>query len=363
MKRKRIMVGAIICSIVMAFVLAFFAILPPGKGAVEPFRDGDGNIIPGSIAEKCRIETDSGELGAFILGKNADAPVLLVCGGGPGIPEYLMEHEYPSCLTDLFVVCYWDYRGTTLSYDAALDPEDMTTERFIEDTNTVTEYLRDRFGQDKIYILGHSFGTYVALNTVSRYPELYEAYFAMSQDCDQVESEYLAYDYMKNEYEKAGNKAMVRKFEKCPIRESDEFYDRYFSSSLRDKAMHELGVGTTRDMRSVITGIFFPSLRIREYTQKERLHLWSGKIASRAFAVTEESTHFNAFTDIPAVDVAMYFFAGEYDQTCSYSLQKEYYEQLSAPEKEFHTFADSAHSPIYEESEAAAEILKEILAK
>ena len=121
----------------------------------------------------------------------------------------------------------------------------------------------------------------MAIKTVQQYPEYYYAYIAMSQNCDQKESEYRAYDYMKHQYELLGNGKMVAKFEECPIRESEEMYEKYFTSSLLDTAMHELGVGTTRDMNSVISGIFFPSLRCKAYT-------------------------------------------------CGYSLQKEYYEQIGA---------------------------------
>lgn len=357
------MIPIIVCCFILIIIVLALIIFPPSKGMVNPFLDSEGNVLEGSISEKCEIEVEDGKLGMVLLGKNEANPVLLVCGGGPGIPQYFMEHEYPSSLTDSFVVCYWDYRGTGLSYDADVKPDEMTTEQYLHDVKQVTEYLCNRFQQEKIYIMGHSFGTYVALNAIARYPEYYNAYLAMSQVCNQIESEYLAYDYMKNQYEQAGNSAMVKKFEACPIRENDTYYNQYFTSNLRDSAMHELGVGTTRDMNSVIRGIFFPSLRIKEYTWGERLHFWKGKIVSRDFAVTKESTHFNAFTDIPSVEIPVYFFAGEHDYTCAYSLQKEYYELLVAPKKEFFSFENSAHSPVYEEPERVAEIFEEIKAE
>lgn len=50
-----------------------------------------------------------------------------------------------------------------------------------------------------------------------------------------------------------------------------------FTSSLRDTTMHELGGGTTRHMRSVVTGILLPSLRTRVHTPMERINIWSGE--------------------------------------------------------------------------------------
>ncbi len=56
---------------------------------------------------------------------------------------------------------------------------------------------------------------------------------------------------------------MVRKLEAAPVTINGT-PDAYLA--LRDPAMHSLGIGTTHDMNSVITGIFLPSLACRDYT-------------------------------------------------------------------------------------------------
>ena len=90
----------------------------------------------------------------------------------------------------------------------------MTTEQYIQDTLAVTDYLKERFPNERIFIFGHSFGTYLALRTVQAHPERYCCYIAMSQIVDQKQSEYLAFDYMHEQYEKNGNGRMVKKFGK-----------------------------------------------------------------------------------------------------------------------------------------------------
>lgn len=362
MKRKRVPKMIIGFSIFVAVLLLLILIVfPPSKGKIPQFYDENGEVIENSLAEKCYLEVEDGKLGMVIMAKDISNPVLLVCGGGPGIPEYLLEYMYPSCLADKFVVCYLEYWGTGLSYSSDIKAEEMTTEKYISDVVVVSKYLSERFEQEKIYIMGHSFGTYIAIKTVQQYPEYYNAYIAMAQICNQTESEYMAYDYMKAQYEQLGNTKMVEKFENCPIRESDEMYRKYFSSSLRDTAMHELGVGTTRDMDSVITGIFFPSLRCKAYTWQERINLWRGKGLSAQFPIVNDSTHFNAFSEVPSLQIPIYFFAGQYDYTCCFDLQYEYYEQIDAPIKEFYVFENSAHSPIFEEPEEAAKLFEAIL--
>lgn len=310
--------------------------------------------------EKLFWDANGTTLGMFLVAKDETKPVLLFLSGGPGIPEYFLETQYPTGLNEEFVVCYLEYRGTSLSYDSKMDAASMTTEQYIEDVVAVTKYLSDRFGQDRLYLMGHSFGTYIGLNTVSVHPELYHAYIAVSQSCNQRGSEYLAYDYMFKQYKAAGNNRKVRQFEKYPIRESDEAYQAYFTSLLRDSSMHELGVGTTRDMDSVITGIFLPSLRCRAYSPMERINIWRGKAFAQNTQVAHEAWNFNAFDKIREIQIPIYFFAGKYDYTCCYSLQREYYEYIQAPVKEFYTFENSAHSPLFEEPQKGLEILTEI---
>lgn len=349
-------------AILIALVLAvlFFALLPPSAGTLPVYRDANGNVLPGSLSEKLRVEIDGNTYGLMLLSQNVENPVLLVCGGGPGIPQYLLESLYPSVLAEEFTVCYWDYAGTGLSAGADTAPEEMTTEKYVADALAVTAYLSGRFSRSRIYIMGHSFGTYVALKAVQAHPEKYLCYLAMSQICDQKESEYLAFDYMAEQYRSAGSAKMLRRFESCDIRASDEAYERYFHSGLRDKAMHELGVGTAREMRSVITGLFFPSLRCAAYTQSERIGIWAGKVRAARFPAADDAIRFNAFTDVPGVDIPVYFIVGEYDYTCCASLQKSYYEAIDAPQKDIFLFERSAHSPLYEEPDRARAVLREI---
>ena len=62
-----------------------------------------------------------------------------------------------------------------------------------------------------------------------------------------------------------------------PLSSGDPLAEKYLSK-VRDKAMHSLGVGTTRDMDSVISDIFLPSLRMTEFTPTERINIWRGKV-------------------------------------------------------------------------------------
>lgn len=347
----------IMTAILLCIAIAVIIVFPPSSGKMSSFLDENGNQIEGSISEKIHVDINGTSLGMFVTAKDSTKPVLLVLGGGPGIPEYLLEQMYPTDLKENFVVCYLEYRGTSLSYDSDVSVNGMTTKQYLADVNAVTNYLRERFGRDKIYLLAHSFGTYIGLQAATEHPESYLAYIAMSQITNQKHSEEIAYSYMLEQYKVQGNEKMVKKFNDCPILTDEVAYSEYFTSSLRDTAMHELGVGTTHDMHSVITGIFFPSLRCTAYTQAERINIWRGKVFAQNTPVVTDSFDFNAFETVQELQIPIYFLAGAYDYTCAYSLQQDYYEYIQAPVKGFYTFKDSAHSPLFEEREKALEIL------
>jgi pimeloyl-ACP methyl ester carboxylesterase len=347
----------ILVIILICLVIAIIAILPPSVGKVKQFVDENGKIIEGSIAEKTFVNVNGTSLGMFIMAKDSNKPVLLYLGGGPGIPMMVMEKNYPSGLENEFILCYPEYRGTSLSYDPDTPVESMTIEQYVDDTVEITNYLLNRFKQEKIYLVGHSFGSYVGIKVVDQHPELYHAYIAVAQISDPIESEMLAYDYMYEQYKAQGNTRMTKWFEKYPVT-SPEDVEKYITSSLlRDTAMHDLGVGSAHGMNSVISGIFFPSLRNTVYTPAERINIWRGKIFAGKTPVGLSHLFFNAFSEIPEIEVPIYFFAGIYDYTVCYSLQQKYYEYIKAPLKAFYTFQNSAHSPPYEEPEKALEIL------
>jgi pimeloyl-ACP methyl ester carboxylesterase len=121
--------------------------------------------------------------------------------------------------------------------------------------------------------------------------------------------------------------------------------------------MHSLGIGTTHDMKSVISGIFFPSLKCREYTFSEKVNMWVGKSRAGISIVWANILATDLSEKVTELKIPVYFFEGIYDYTCSYSVAKSYFEKLKSPIKGFYTFGNSAHSPIFEEPLKVREII------
>jgi pimeloyl-ACP methyl ester carboxylesterase len=351
-KVVRIMLTTI--SVFFACILILLGIIQLwSPGFSIPFVDENGRPLAGSLSEKVFVNINGVEQGMFIRSKDATHPVLLYLHGG--LPETFLTQKYPTDLEDYFTVVWWEQRGSGISYSTDIPPETMTVEQLISDTLAVTNYLRNRFGQEKIYLMGHSGGTFIGIQAAARAPELYDAYIGVAQMSYQLKSEKLAYEYMLQQFQENGNTRMVRKLEAAPVTMTDGIPDAYLA--MRDEAMHSLGIGTTHAMKSVLSGIFFPSLTFRGYTLLEKVNMWRGKSQSGVSPYWDEMTATDLTLKVPELEIPVYFFGGIYDYTCSYTLAKDYLEKLQAPMKGFYTFERSAHSPLFEEPERFIEIM------
>jgi len=354
----------LIFAILFCFVLIFAGVLLVySPGNIEPYTDSGGKQLPGSVSEKIFVNIGGVEQGMFIRGKNVNNPVLLYVHGGPAFPNYFLIDKYEPGLEDHFTVCYWEQRGGGLSYNSEVTLESMNFDRFTDDAIEVTNYLRERFGKEKIYLMAHSGGTPFAIMAAAKAPELFYAYIGMSQITNQAESEKLAYKYMLEQYTTAGNENVVKEFEEFPLLDSAEYIIPFYKSSLRDNSMHELGIGTMRNMRSVFSGVFLPVWMCRAYTVMEKVNIWISKFFFiKKTKLIEELFQTDIPAKVPKLEIPVYFFSGKYDLTVNHDLSKSYLNKLQAPVKGFYTFDNSAHSPLFEEPGKTKEILvKDVL--
>jgi pimeloyl-ACP methyl ester carboxylesterase len=344
-----------VMAVLFVLVLVLVGILGfMSPGTPKPFLDKNGNLLAGSISQKVFVNIGVLKQGMFIKSKDKTNPVLLYLHGG--LPDYFLTAKYPTGLEDYFTVVWWEQRGSGLSYSTNIPPETKTLEQMISDTLEMTNYLRRRFGKEKIFLMGHSGGTFIGVQAAARAPALYHAYIGVAQMSNQLESEKLAYDFMLEQFKENKNTNMVRKLKAAPVTMTDGTPKAYLA--VRDQAMHSLGIGTTHDMKSVVTGIFLPSLTCREYTLLEKINLWRGKARTGVSPLWNEITTTDLSKQLPALEIPVYFFHGIYDYTCSYTVAKSYFEKLKAPLKGFYTFKHSAHSPLFEEPGKMLEIVR-----
>ncbi|WP_147277345.1 alpha/beta fold hydrolase [Rhodovulum sp. 12E13] len=185
-------------------------------------------------------------------------------------------------------------------------------------------------------------------------PDRFLAYVGMAQIVHQLRSETLAQEYLIDVFRARGDERMARRLEAAPVSLEAGASEAWMR--LRDRAMHEAGVGHMHQMRSVITGIFVPMWRVRAYTLREKVNIWRGKIWSRPF-FWEDLLRDDLTARLTRLELPVYFFTGRHDYTANAELSRAYFNTIEAPVKGFYLFEDSAHSPLFEEPARARQIL------
>ncbi|MFT4415924.1 alpha/beta fold hydrolase [Fredinandcohnia humi] len=145
-------------------------------------------------------------------------PVLLFIHGGPSLPlpgvsskgrDYTIVTNTKE-LVKHYVVVFWDQRGTGKSYHHSIPSESMSIKQFISDANELTDYLRGRFSQEKIFLAAHSWGSTIGLNLISSYPDKFYSYVGLSQIVSWTENDRLALSWLKEEAKKRRNQKALR---------------------------------------------------------------------------------------------------------------------------------------------------------
>jgi pimeloyl-ACP methyl ester carboxylesterase len=250
-----------------------------------------------------------------IKGENGQAPVLLFLHGGPGNSAMRYAHKFTGQLEKHFIVVLWDQRetGKTLQLNATNQP--LSLALMEADVVEMVDYLLARFGQKKLYVMGHSWGGYLALRMAATIPNKLEACYAISPMIHQLASERLSLAWMVEHAEKTKNtKALAELVKvKVPFENAEQIY------------FH-------RSWLAKFTGNSTPP---RGFVEQ-----W----AAKWLTVFNQASAVDFNTDAPAIDCPVFFFIGEMDKQTHHSLAKEYFERLKAEKKELFWFKKSGHN-------------------
>ncbi len=353
------MAGFIIGGIVLIFagLLLVLRIWSPGK--IKPYLDENGNILSDSVAEITKVEIGGMDQGMIIKGKNVNNPIILFLHGGPGNPEYVFAKNSSLNLEDNFTVCWWEQRGTGMSYSSDIKPGTITLEQMISDTVEVTNYLRERFGKEKVYLMGHSWGSFLGIHVAERYPELYEAYIGIGQVTNQIESEKMGYAKMLEVAQSRGDTKSLEKLKQFNLADVENSSPKYLMA--RSEIMMKQGYGVFHKPISKFS-LLLPIFQLDEYTLADKYGYAMGSALCLDQPINKIQFSTSLFDTINELKLPVYITHGAFDAQVSYQLSKEYFDQLQAPLKRFYTFDNSAHSPFVEEPDKFTQImLKDVL--
>lgn len=323
---RRILVG--LAAVVLAVILGAVFALTVLRGRTP------GLSGPRSVTSLEKIRLGGVEQWVLIRGHDRDSPVLLFLHGGPGMPAMFLAHAFQRRLEREFVVVHWDRRGAGKSFDAASDRTGLSVSRTLEDTYELTRILRTRFGQDRIYLVGHSWGSYLGLLAVREHPEYYLAFVGTGQmagDRGQVAAE--RREFLVRAAAETGDPELRARLAAPLVEVTEDDLFRYG--------------GELHAARNFLP-ILMTGLRAPEYTLRDIANVKKGSdLVGREMKYDVEPKPLEG--EIPALEVPVFFLLGRHDFNTPSRLAAEYLNRLSAPLNGLVWFERSAHFPFFEE--------------
>lgn len=352
----RIRTGLSALTALALIALAIWIAIPAG---VPPVRGADGEVIPGSVAELTKVTLGGHEQWIEIRGASPDLPVLLYLSGGPGQSDLALSRAILDPLTRDFLVVGWDQRGTGLSYPA-LDPETLTLDRAIADTAELATYLRQRFDETKIYVLGESWGTTLAVLTAQRHPELFHAVISSGQMISQRETDRMIYEDLLAWAGQNGDTGLanqLREFGPPPYADVWAYgvVMQHYEKIEGDYDPPQGYVDRVED-----AGVGFWGMMGSEYAPIDKANLFRGLIDMFSVMYPQlQGIDFRA--DVPSLDVPLYVFDGEHELRGRRVLAQEWFTMVDAPQKQMFTYQQAGHAVAFEQSDELQRILVEII--
>ncbi len=310
-----------------------------------PITDAQGNPLPGSIAVLEKVSLNGSEQWVSIRGKDANNPVLLFLAGGPGGSQLATARFALNGLEEHFVVVNWEQPGAGRSFDAVKRAA-LTPERYIEDAYTLVERLHQRFGEEKVYVLGESWGSALGIMLVQRYPELFHAFIGTGQMVAFLENDLMCYDFALNWARERGDTGKVDTllrqgpppyYGKDVAWKEAAFLTDTYSYMNQNPAIRDNGANTFRDLAAPEYGLY------------DKVSWFRGVIETLG-VVYPQLWEVDFRVQAAQLDVPVYFLIGRHDINAPTVLAEEYYSLLEAPHKEIVWFEHSGHTPWVHES-------------
>lgn len=265
-----------------------------------------------------------------ITGNDRSLPLLLFLHGGPGGSVMGYADRFTDKLRKHFVVIQWDQRDTGRTLALNGSPVPLSLSLFQNDTRELIDTLLRRFGREKLYLAGHSWGTALGFDIARRYPRQLYAFIAIGPMVNQLESERMALLMMRQNASSTGNG--VEKQELARVRIPFENGEQLFYH--RKWLLNLSGSKRTLSEKSVVE--------------------W----ADRWLEVFNEASKDNLFKSLPVIACPVYFFLGRSDYQTNSAIADAYYRQVVAPKKALCWF-HCAHSIPFSSPERMQQLLIE----
>ena len=304
-------------------------------------------VTPDGIQSTEKVVLGGMEQWISIRGSDLKNPVLIYVHGGPGAAELGRSWPYQRGWEEYFTVVQWDQRGTGKTLrtngEAATAPT-LSRRRMAEDLVELIAHLRTRLGQEKVVILGHSWGNVIGLDAAVARPEWVSAYVGVGPLIDMQANEAAQYEGVLAIARERNDAVALAELEPLapypgpgPIA-----FDRL--NVVRKWVMAYGGLAAYRDNAN----FYFRAARLSpDYDLADRQAIDAGGQLSVG-TLLPELTRVD-HTGLRSTPFPVFMFLGRHDLTTPSSIAVDWLDRLEAPAKGVVWFEHSAHLPPHEE--------------
>jgi pimeloyl-ACP methyl ester carboxylesterase len=340
-------------------VLALLALATSAIAQTPPAAEPAYATVRPMIAEQQRLVAPNAveigemvELGGLkqwvtIRGADKGNPVLIYVHGGPGAAESGRSWPYQRGWEDFFTVVQWDQRGTgkTLRHGGvAANKAELTRARMAQDLVELMALVRERLGQQRVVLLGHSWGNVIGMDAAMARPEWVSAYVGVGPLMNLQANERAQYEMLLAEARRRGDKTALAELEAIAPYPGDGDIPFAKVNVARKWVQAYGGLAAYRDNAN----FFYRAARLSPYYAfEDRLAIDQGGQLSVPALLPDmrQADH----TQIRATRFPVLMFLGRHDLTTPASVIEPWLAQLKAPAKKIVWFEHSAHLAPHEE--------------
>ena len=295
-----------------------------------------------SIAELTAVDVNHDKQYLLIRGTDRNLPVLLFVHGGPGMPAMFLAHDFQRELEEHFIVVHWDQRASGKSFKADASPDQLSTSRFLSDMDVVVDLLRDKLDTDRLWIVGHSHGSYLGVLYARRQEGKVCAFVGTGQvtnDSPTGPVFSIQRQFLEDRREVLGLEPGAA------INHSNLEYLLFKSGS-------EL-YGETSFAPLLFSGLMAPEYNLFDFLNIAKGSSFSSRHMTYDMArdLLKKEWQFN-------VPVALIM--GRHDMVTPTQLAREYFDRIDAPLKAWYELEESAHFPHFEQPDQFTAALSEL---
>jgi pimeloyl-ACP methyl ester carboxylesterase len=359
MKRAVKIFGIIVALLIALILLIFFGII---RGIIPAVTRANHAInTPGGIDQMEMVEIGGIKQALYFRGQNTDNPVILFLHGGPATANIPFIHKFQYGWEKDFTIVNWDQRNSGKTF-AANDPETvaktLTAQRALTDAHEITRYIKQKLGNEKLIVLGLSWGSILGTMLVQDYPEDYIMYIGVGQVINSLENASVGYEKLIEVVRASGKQKdedALTALAPYPPKVFDESTLIKIAEVNKYQVKYKLAFGLSLD--TLMTVFTTPYYTLGEILSTLRGVISAPKYQGDIYRFVWED--FDVHKYGVEYQIPVYFMHGENDWQTPYTLAKAFFEEISAPDKKFFSIPNAGHEANIDNKEEFTRILVE----